>query len=226
MTERAVVWLAEQAGKAVLKLTARDYAENHLSPLLAKYGAPGPVNGIVFNRLRDKIRGRRKLPSRQRILVFSPHPDDDVISMGGILRKLWENENAIVVAYMTSGNIAVFDHDVERHLDFVERAAGALGLDPAAAQRARQTVEASFERKQPGTADLPVVQDLKRYIRESEAIAALEAVGLPRTAARFLDLAFYRTGGVLKRPLGEADVAIVRRLLEGVRADNVFGGGG
>src|SRR5437773_848625 len=89
MTERAVVWLAEQAGKAVLKLTARDYSENHLSPLLAKHGAPGPVNGLVFNRLRDKVRGRRKLPSRQRILVFSPHPDDDVISMGGILRKLW-----------------------------------------------------------------------------------------------------------------------------------------
>src|SRR5206468_8342092 len=132
MTERAVVWLAEQAGKAVLKLTARDYSENHLSPLLAKYGAPGPANGIVFNRLRDKIRGRRKLPSRQRILVFSPHPDDDVISMGGILRKLWENENAIVVAYMTSGNIAVFDHDVQRQLDFVERAAEALGIDRAA----------------------------------------------------------------------------------------------
>src|SRR6059036_363445 len=222
MTERAVVWLAEQAGKAILKLTARDYSEHHLSPLLAKHGAPGPVNGIVFNRLRDKIRGRRKLPSRQRILVFSPHPDDDVISMGGILRKLWENENAIVVAYMTSGNIAVFDHDVERHLDFVERAAGALGLDPAAAQRARQTVEASFERKQPGTADLPVVQDVKRMIRESEAIAALEAVGLPRSAARFLNLPFYRTGEVRKRPIGPEDVAIVRALLNEVRPDLVF----
>src|SRR5437588_869258 len=118
MTERAVVWLAEQVGKAVLKLTARDYSENHLSPLLAKYGAPGPVNGIVFNRLRDKIRGRRKLPSRQRILVFAPHPDDDGIAMGGILRTLWENENAIVVAYMTSGNIAVIDHDCHGPLDF------------------------------------------------------------------------------------------------------------
>src|SRR5881409_3433169 len=94
-TERAVVWLAEQVGKGILKLTARDYSENHLSPLLAKHGAPGPINGLVFNRLRDKVRGRRKLPSRQRVLVFSPHPDDDVISMGGILRKLWENENAI-----------------------------------------------------------------------------------------------------------------------------------
>src|SRR5438874_5032486 len=122
LTERAAVWLAEQTGKALLKLTARDYAEHHLSPLLAKHGAPGPINGLVFNRLRDKIRGRHRLPSRKPVLVFSPHPDDDVISMGGVLRKLWENENAIVVAYMTSGNIAVFDHDVRRHLDFVERA--------------------------------------------------------------------------------------------------------
>src|SRR6266700_2854817 len=123
LTERAVVWLAEQTGKAILKLTARDYTEHHLSPLLSKYGAAGPINGVIFNRLRDKIRGRRKLPTRKSVVVFSPHPDDDVISMGGVLRKLWENENTIVVAYMTSGNIAVFDHDVERHLDFVERAA-------------------------------------------------------------------------------------------------------
>ncbi|HVH11308.1 MAG TPA: glucosamine-6-phosphate deaminase, partial [Gemmatimonadales bacterium] len=86
-TERAAVWLAEQTGKALLKLTARDYAEHHLSPLLAKHGAPGPINGLVFNQLRDKIRGRARLPSRQSVLVFSPHPDDDVISMGGVLRK-------------------------------------------------------------------------------------------------------------------------------------------
>src|SRR5256886_16681859 len=85
--------------------------------------------------------GRRRLPSRQSVLVFSPHPDDDVISMGGVLRKLWENENATVVAYMTSGNIAVFDHDVRRHLDFVSRAAETLGLDRAAVQRARDGVE-------------------------------------------------------------------------------------
>src|SRR5213593_4206677 len=222
MTERAVVWLAEQAGKAVLKLTARDYSENHLSPLLAKHGAPGPVNGLVFNRLRDKVRGRRKLPSRQRVLVFSPHPDDDVISMGGILRKLWENENAIVVAYMTSGNIAVFDHDVRRHLDFVERAAEPLGLDRAALHRVRAQVEASFDRKAPGDVDLPAVQELKRVIRESEAVAALEEVGLPPTAARFLNLPFYRTGQVRKDPIGPEDVAIVRALLVETRPDLVF----
>jgi glucosamine-6-phosphate deaminase len=145
-----------------------------------------------------------------------------VISMGGILRKLWENENAIVVAYMTSGNIAVFDHDVRRHLDFVERAAEPLGLDRTALRRVREAVEASFERKAPGDVDVPLVQDVKRMIRESEAIAALEALGLPRGAARFLSLPFYRTGEVRKRPIGPEDVAVVRALLEDVRPDLAF----
>ncbi|HEV8265357.1 MAG TPA: glucosamine-6-phosphate deaminase [Gemmatimonadales bacterium] len=222
MTERAVVWLAERAGKAILKLTARDYTEHHLSPLLAKHGAPGPINGLVFTRLRDKIRGRRSLPSRKSVLVFSPHPDDDVISMGGVLRKLWENENAIVVAYMTSGNIAVFDHDVERHLDFVARAATTLGLDAAVARRWCETAAESFERKAPGDVDLPAVQELKRFIRESEAIAALESVGIPRSVARFLNLPFYRTGEVRKRPIGEDDVAIIGRLLAETHPDLVF----
>jgi glucosamine-6-phosphate deaminase len=222
MTERAVVWLAERTGKAILKLTAGDYAEHHLSPLLAKAGAAGPINGDVFNRLRDRIRGRRKLPARRRVLVFSPHPDDDVISMGGILRKLWENENTIVVAYMTSGNIAVFDHDVRRHLDFAERAATLLGADSAAVASLHRAVLAHFERKEPGAVDLAEVQELKRFIRESEAIAALESVGLPATAARFLNLPFYRTGEVRKRPVGDEDVGLVRRLLEDVRPDFVF----
>jgi glucosamine-6-phosphate deaminase len=222
MTERAVVWLAEQSGKAILKLAARDYAEYHLSPLLARHGSPGPINGQVFTRLRDKIRGRRNLPSRKSVLVFSPHPDDDVISMGGVLRKLWENENAIIVAYMTSGNIAVFDHDAERHLDFVVRAAATLGLDAAAAQRAFDTAAKSFEGKGPGDVDLPTVQELKRFIRESEAIAALESVGIPRSLARFLNMPFYRTGEVRKRPIGDEDVAIVGRLIEDTHPDLVF----
>src|SRR3989449_78298 len=222
LTERAVVWLAERTGRAILKLTERDYTEHHLSPLLAKHGAAGPINGVIFNSLRDKIRGRRKLPTRKSVLVFSPHPDDDVISMGGLLRKLWENENAIIVAYMTSGNIAVFDHDVRRHLDFVERAAPTLGLERAAAQRVRGEVEASFERKAPGDVDLPAVQELKRVIRRSEAVAALESVGLPPTAARFLNLPFYQTGQVRKDPIGPEDVAIVRALLVETRPDLVF----
>ena len=221
-SERAVVWLAERTGKAILKLTAGDYSAHHLSPLLAKHGAAGAINGEIFNRLREKIRGRARLPARRSVLVFSPHPDDDVISMGGILRKLWENENTIVVAYMTSGNIAVFDHDVRRHLDFVDRAAPALGIDRDALRGLLDQVLSHFDRKAPGDLDLPVVQNLKRTIRESEAIAALIAVGMPPEAARFLDLPFYRTGLVRKNPIGDEDVAIVRALIEETRPEYVF----
>jgi glucosamine-6-phosphate deaminase len=222
LTERAVVWLAERTGKAILKLTARDYAEHHLSSLLALQGAPGPLNGEVFNRLREKIRGRARLPRGQRVVVFSPHPDDDVIAMGGALRKLVENGNGIVVAYMTSGNVAVFDHDVRRHLDFVERAAPVLGADRTTVHRVRAELDAALARKAPGDVDVPEVQELKRLIRESEAVAALAAVGLPASAARFLNLPFYRTGEVRKRPIGEDDVARVRALLEAERPDLVF----
>jgi glucosamine-6-phosphate deaminase len=222
ITERAVVWLAERTGKAILKLTARDYTENHLSPLLAVHGSPGAVNGEVFNDLREKIRGRARLPKGRRVLVFSPHPDDDVISMGGILRKLRENGNDLTVAYMTSGNIAVFDHDVRRHLDFVERAATALALDAGSVRAAQRQVTESFAAKRPGEIDLPVVQDLKRMIRESEAISALESVGLPHAAGRFLDLPFYRTGAVRKLPIGEADIAILQELIEEIRPELVF----
>jgi len=222
MRERAVVWLAQETGKAILKLAARDYTDHHLSPLLAKHGAAGPINGEVFNRLRDKIRGRARLPSHRRVLVFSPHPDDDVISMGGILHKLWENENAITVAYMTSGNIAVFDHDVRRFLDFMERAARTLGLDAGGVHGARETIERGLERKTPGEADSATVQELKRMIRESEAVSALESLGLPRDAARFLNLPFYRTGEVRKRPVGEEDVATVAGVLDEIRPDLVF----
>jgi glucosamine-6-phosphate deaminase len=222
MTEEAVVWLAERSGKAILKLTASDYRENHLSPLLARYATAGEINGEVFNRLREKICGRARLPRGKRVLVFSPHPDDDVISMGGILRKLRENDNEIVVAYMTSGNVAVFDHDVERHLDFTERAASALGLDAEQAHSVRYEIVEAFNAKRPGDVDSERVQNLKRFIRESEAVAALADVGLPRSAARFLNMPFYRTGEVRKRPIAREDVEIVLSLLDELRPDMVF----
>src|SRR5207247_4221211 len=141
----------------------------------------------------SRRRGPLEGPCARRGLGVSRHQEGDGISMGGLLRTLWESENALVVAYIPSGNIGVCDHDVRRHLDFVERAAEPLGLDRAALHQVRAQVEASFDGKAPGDVDLPLVQDVKRMIRESEAIAAVEAVGLPRSAARFLDLPLYRT---------------------------------
>ncbi len=222
MSERAVVWLSEQTGKAILKLSAKDYAENHLSPLLAKHGSPGAINGEVFNRLRDKVRGRARLPRDRRVLVFSPHPDDDVISMGGMLGKLQENGNSIVVAYMTSGNIAVFDDDVRRYLDFVDRAAESLGVARVAFEARWNEAEVSLNQKQRGDVDIPLVQELKKVIRECEAISALEAMGIPAAAGRFLNLPFYRTGQVRKLPVGPEDVRIVGELLQEVQPDLVF----
>jgi len=218
---RAVVWLAGRTDKAILKLTQRDYAENGLSPLVAQYGSPGAVNGEVFNALAAKIRGRSKLPRDLRVVCFSPHPDDDVISAGGVLRKLAENGNEITVAYMTSGNIAVFDHDVRRYVDFLERLARDGRLDPGVASLGR-SVRGFLTGKRPGDVDTPEVLDLKRVIRESEAVSAIETLGLEARNARFLDLPFYRTGMVRKDPIGAEDVEIVEGLLREMDPDLIL----
>ncbi|HEX5436398.1 MAG TPA: glucosamine-6-phosphate deaminase [Gemmatimonadaceae bacterium] len=219
---RAVVWLAQQTGTAILKLTQREYAECKLSSLVARYGSPGVVNGLVFNVLGAKIRGRSKLPRGKRIVCFSPHPDDDVISMGGILHKLVENENDITVAYMTSGNIAVFDHDVRRYVDFLQRMAQEHGMGADEIRAFGERVLDSLSRKRPGDVDIPEVQDIKRMIRESEAVSGIRTLGLGAEHARFLNLPFYQTGKVRKDPIGPTDVAIVRGLLEDVRPDIIF----
>ena len=218
----AVVWLSQQTGKAILKLTQRDYAEHKLSSLVARFGSPGTANGEVFNMLGAKIRGKSKLPSGKRIVVFSPHPDDDVISMGGILRKLAENKNEIVVAYMTSGNIAVFDHDVRRYVDFLVRLGAEREIGDAEVQVLAKRVYEFLASKRPGDVDIPEVQDIKRIIRESEAVSGIETLGLDASAARFLNLPFYQTGKVRKDPIGPADVAIVRGLLEEMRPELIF----
>ena len=222
LTVRAVVWLSEVTGKAILHLTQRDYAEHKMSSLVARYGTPGAVNGEVFNTLGAKIRGKSKLPRGLKTICFSPHPDDDVISMGGILRKFVENGNDVTVAYMTSGNIAVFDHDVRRYVDFIQRLAREGHGSEQAANKLASAVYEFFDRKKPGDVDIPEVLDVKRIIREAEAVSGIETVGLPASRARFLNLPFYQTGKVRKDPIGPADVAIVRALLEELQPDLIF----
>lgn len=219
---RAVVWLSERTGKAILKLTQRDYSDHRLSSLVARYGTPGAVNGEVFNALGARIRGKSKLPRGQRIICFSPHPDDDVISMGGMLAKLVQNGNELTVAYMTSGNIAVFDHDARRYVDFLSRLHADRGLGgddvPAMVDRVRRFLDG----KQAGQVDSAEVQDIKRIIRESEAVSGIEVMGLTAANARFLNLPFYQTGKVKKDPIGPADVSIVEALLRDVSPHAIF----
>jgi glucosamine-6-phosphate deaminase len=222
MMLRAVVWLSQQSNRAILKLTQRDYAEYGMSSLVARYGSPGAVNGEVFNALGAKIRGKSKLPKGRRTICFSPHPDDDVISMGGILRKFVENGNEMLVAYMTSGNIAVFDHDVRRYVDFLRRLEHDRGIGGSDVETLADRVYEFLETKQPGDVDIPEVQDIKRIIRESEAVAGIEVMGLTRANARFLNLPFYQTGKVKKDLIGPADVNIVRDLLEEYRPEIIF----
>lgn len=226
LEDEAVLWLSQETEKPILHLHTTDYREHHLSSLVARHGSAEPLNGDVFNRLIAKIRGKSRLPVDARVLVFSPHPDDDVISMGGILRKLVENGNDITVAYQTSGNIAVFDHEVRRYLDFLERTAPLLELEGAGEleDRARR-IEAHLASKAPGEVDLADVQALKRIIRETEALGGLEAVGLGAENARFLNLPFYQTGKVKKDPIGPEDVEIVQEVLDEVRPGIVFAAG-
>jgi len=221
----AVIWLSEQTGKSILRLEADDYREHHLSSLMARWGTAAPLNGEVFNTLISKISGKSKLPQGKRILVFSPHPDDDVIAMGGILHKLHQNGNDIVVAYQTSGNIAVFDHEVRRYLDFIQRAEDLLGVSEEDSSGIVDRIETFLVSKQPGQVDIPEIQSLKRAIREAEAVSAIETLGLKRDQARFLNLPFYRTGKVRKDPIGEEDIEITLKLLEEFRPEMVFAAG-
>jgi glucosamine-6-phosphate deaminase len=218
----ALIWLSQTTGKSLLKLDADDYREHHLSSLLARYGSAGPLNGEVFNALLSKVRGKSRLPNDCRIIVFSPHPDDDVISMGGILNKLHQNGNRITVAYQTSGNIAVFDHEVRRYVDWLQRFARDFHVGDGRVDELSGQIERFLEEKKPGQVDIPEVQRIKQRIREAEAVSGIETFGMTRDQACFLNLPFYQTGKVRKDPIGPDDVRITLELLEQVRPELIF----
>ncbi|HEV2150394.1 MAG TPA: glucosamine-6-phosphate deaminase [Longimicrobiaceae bacterium] len=218
----AVIWLSQMTGKSILKLDTNDYREHHLSALVARYGSAGPLNGEVFNALLTKVRGKSRLPSGKRIIVFSPHPDDDVISMGGILNKLHQNGNHIVVAYQTSGNIAVFDHEVRRYMDFLRRFDRDFHVADGKVADFTDRVEGFLDRKRPGEVDIDEVLRIKQRIREAEAVSGIETFGMTREQACFLNLPFYQTGKVRKDLIGPRDVEITLELLERERPELIF----
>jgi glucosamine-6-phosphate deaminase len=242
LVRKAVIWLARRTGKAILKLTDEDYNEHGLQALVAARGPAYRINVEVFRGMQATITGwpggkppeeRRPgdLPRARdhihpkRVLVFSPHPDDDVISMGGTLIRLVEQGHEVHVAYQVSGSIAVFDSDAIRFADFAAEFNRSFGIDPNRTAEVERHIEAALKQKAPGQVDSPEVQALKALVRRGEARAAARYCGIPEDRLHFLDMPFYETGTVRKRPLGEEDVALVAALIQRIRPHQLYAAG-
>lgn len=219
---RAVIGLSQETGVPLSKLEAGDYAKHRLNGLLRETGSADDLNTWVAKALNERIWNENDFFEKKRVLIFSPHPDDDVICMGGTMQKLVERNNRVDVAVMTSGSLAVFDEDALRHLEFIERVHHTLGVASVRVSRSISDLMEFLDSKNIGQMDLPAVQEIKRVIRESEAVAAIEALGIDRTHAHFLNLPFYRTGRVKKDPVGQPDVKIVLSLLKKLKPDIIF----
>jgi glucosamine-6-phosphate deaminase len=222
MIKRAILWLCDQTGKALLQLTDDHFREHNLHQLLRHYGPAPRVAHQVFQQLMATIEYHPAGKDPKRIICFSPHPDDDVISMGGTLIRLVEDGHEVHIAYMTSGNIAVFDHDAARIADLVTEYNRLFAIDQEKSRLVEQTVLEALARKRPGEPDIEAVQKIKGLIRWSEAKAGAIKVGCREEHLHFLDLPFYRTGTIAKRPISQEDVAILRALLEQVAPHQVY----
>ena len=238
MIKKGVIWLCQKLGKPVLKLTERDFSDNGMGDLITEAGTAYSINLKIFNELQHTITGwpggkpnaddsnrpERAEPARKRVLIFSPHPDDDVISMGGTLIRLVEQGHDVHIAYQTSGNIAVFDEDVVRFIDFFKDLSHEQGISAGSSDLYKE-IEDTIGKKSPGEADTPVIKKIKGLIRKGEAKAACRYVGLDDSKAHFLEMPFYETGLVKKKPLGEEDIQIVADLLMELKPHQIYAAG-
>lgn len=239
LIRKAVVWLCLKVDKPILKLTDRDYNDNGMGDLLAEKGSAYQINIKVFNELQHTITGwpggkpnaddtnrpERKSPFPKRVIVFSPHPDDDVISMGGTLLRLVEQGHDVHVAYETSGNVAVSDDDVLRYLDFMSAYTSTLSDGNKELLAQRDKIKAFFKNKKADQVDLPEIRTIKTMIRQGEAKAACRYANVKPENVHFLNLPFYETGGVEKKPIGEADIEIVGQLIKDVKPHQIYAAG-
>lgn len=237
LVRSALVWLCQITGKPLLKLTNKDYNENGLSELLALYGSAYNANIKIFNDLQHTITGwpggkpdaddtyrpERANPFPKRVIVFSPHPDDDVISMGGTLRRLVQQGHDVHVAYETSGNIAVGDEEVVRFMHFIN------GFNQLFANEQDEIIKSKYKEikeflknKKEGDIDSQDIRTIKGLIRRGEARTASTFNQIPLDHVHFLDLPFYESGKIEKLPMGEADVNIVRELITKVKPHQIY----
>lgn len=227
LIKRALIWLCDKTGKSLLKLTDDDFRQHGLHQLLRHHGPAPKVAHTVFTNLMETINyhpaGNAKNGSeKKRVICFSPHPDDDVISMGGTLIRLVEDGHEVHIAYMTSGNIAVFDHDAQRIADLATEYNRMFGIDTERSQLVESTVHEALARKAPGTCDIEAVQKIKALIRWGEAKAGAFKVGCQEEHLHNLDLPFYRTGTIAKKPISDEDVQIIKELIQRVKPDQIY----
>ena len=230
LTHKAVAWLSLQKGRPVLQLTDKDYNDSGMSDLLSSEQSSYELNIRTFNRLQHTITGwpggkpraddtnrpERADPPGKRVIVFSPHPDDDVISMGGTLDRLVAQGHRVHIAYQTSGSIAVADHEAAKVAE-VALGMGQGGAFPQVIEDLSGKTQEDF--------DTPLVRRVKGNIRRAESLGATRYLGIPDAQVHFLDLPFYETGTIKKNPLGEGDIKIMEDMIERIRPHQIYAAG-
>jgi glucosamine-6-phosphate deaminase len=231
-SSKALIWLCKTTGKSILKLIDEDYNDNGMSSLLAHEGSSYDLNIKMFNKIQHTITGwpggkpnaddtsrpERANPSKKRVLIFSPHPDDDVISMGGTFDRLVQQGHDVHVAYQTSGNIAVADHEA---LKFAEVAKKLTSGD----NRLISSIIEQINSKKDNSIDSIEVRSLKTIIRKSESLGATRYLGVPDENVHFLNLPFYETGRIKKNPLGKEDIKIICDVIEEIKPHQIYAAG-
>lgn len=239
MIRRAVIWLCQQVDKPILKLSDEDYNEHGMSSLNVQYGSAYSINIKVFDHLQHTVTGwpggkpgsddsrrpERAEPFPKRVLIFSPHPDDDVISMGGTLIRLVQQGHEVHVAYQTSGNIAVFDDEAIRFAEFVKDYDEMFFPEKKEGKEVYGKVISFLKQKSPGSIDSPEVRIIKGLIRKGEAKSACRYCGVPAANVHFLDMPFYETGAVKKKDLGEDDILKTMDIISEIKPHQIYAAG-
>jgi glucosamine-6-phosphate deaminase len=239
LKKKAVIWLSRAVNKPILKLVDEDYNNHGMAQLAVEQGPVYQINIDIFNQIQHTITGwpggkpdaddsqrpERRLPAKKRSIIFSPHPDDDVISMGGTFIRLFDQGHDVHVAYQTSGNTAVWDDDVLRYMEFAIDFNQSIGDDASKLEGIHADMRKFFATKQPNQIDTPEVRAVKGFIRKSEAIAGARYVGLNDDHIHFMALPFYETGKVTKNPVTDIDVQMTVDLLQKVKPQQIFAAG-
>src|ERR1700712_2170321 len=239
LKKKAVIWLSGKVNKPILKLIDEDYNNNGMAQLATEQGPVYEINIDIFNQIQhtitgwpggkpnadDSYRPERAQPAKKRSVIFSPHPDDDVISMGGTFIRLVDQGHDVHVAYQTSGNTAVWDDDVLRFVEFAIDFNHSIGEDNTKLKSIYEQMRSFMPTKKPNQIDTKEIRDVKGFIRKTEAISGARYAGLKDDHIHFQALPFYETGKTKKDPVSEVDILLTIELLQKVKPQQIFAAG-